>query len=97
MSLDSDSCLPLFDTHIMDSIPVQRSSRNIVINNRGKKLLNRCKQCGLRILNGLMLSDSLGQYTSHQPSGRGVIDYFIASESIINLVVYNYVHNLQAD
>ena len=57
--------------------------------------------CGLRILNGRMLGDSLGQYTSYQPSGSSVIDYFIASEapseSILNVILCFSVHNLQAD
>ena len=82
ISHDSDSHLPLFDTYIIDSIPVQRHSHDLILNTRGKQLLNLCVQCGLRLLNGRMFGDSLGQYTSHQPAGSSVIDYFIASESI---------------
>ena len=72
----------------MNSIPVQRRSGDLILNTRGKKLLNLCKQCGLRILNGRMLRDSLGQYTSHHLSGSSyVIYYFIESKSILSLVV----------
>ena len=60
-------------------------------------LLNLCVQCGLRLLNGRILGDSLGQYTSHQPAGSSVIDYFIASESILSLIPCFPVHNLEAD
>lgn len=94
---DSDSHLPLYDTYIIDSIPVQRRSHDLILNTRGKQLLNLCVQCGLRILNGRMLGDSLGQYTSHQPAGSSVIDYFIASENILSLIPCFSVHNLQAD
>lgn len=44
-----------------------------------------------------MLGDSLGQYTSHQPAGSSVTDYFIASENILSLIPCFSVHNLQAD
>ena len=57
-----------------------------------------CIQCDLRILNGRMLGDSLGQYTSHQPAGSWMIDCFIVSEPILNLIpcftVYNYLVDL---
>ena len=86
ISQDSDNHLPLFDSYIIDSIPLQRRSYDHVLNTRGKQLLNLCVQCGLRFLNGRMLGDSLGQYTSHQPSGSNVIDYFIASESILSII-----------
>ncbi|MCG8046148.1 MAG: reverse transcriptase domain-containing protein [Candidatus Thiodiazotropha endolucinida] len=94
---DSDSHLPMYDTYIIDSVPVQRYSHDLSVNTRGKRLLSLCVQCGLRILNGRMLGDSLGQYTSHQPSGSSVIDYFIASESMLNTIPCFSVHNLQAD
>ena len=97
ISQDSDSHLPLFDTYIIDSIPVQRHSHDLILNTRGKQLLNLCVQCGLRLLNGRMFGDSLGQYTSHQPTGSSVIDYFIASESILSLIPCFSVHNLEAD
>ena len=74
---DSDSHLPLYDTYIIDSIPVHRRSHDLILNTGGKQLLNLCVQCGLRILNGRMLGDSLGQYTSHQPAGGSVIDYLL--------------------
>ena len=62
-----------------------------------RDVLNLCVQCDLRILNSRMLGDSLGQYTSYQPSGSSVIDYFIASESILNVIPCFSGHNLQAD
>ena len=36
ISEDSDNHLPLYDTYIIDSIPVQRHSVDLILNSRGK-------------------------------------------------------------
>jgi len=46
-----------------------------VVSTRGRQLIV-CIQSGLRIINGRILGDSLGKYTSFQPLGSSVIDFF---------------------
>ena len=43
-------------------------------------------------LNGRLFGDSLGQYTSFQPLGSSVIDYFIVSESLMPYINFFKVH-----
>lgn len=68
-----------------------------VISSRGRQLIELCIQSGLRILNGRIFGDSFGQYTSHQPLGSSVIDYFIVSESLLRQIPVFKVQPFKAD
>ena len=65
-----------------------------VISTRGKQLIEICIQPGLRILNGRILGDS---FTSFQPLGSSVIDFVIASESLVKRIPDFKVHSFQPD
>lgn len=77
--LDSDKHLPLYRSYILDEHILERESQDCIINTREKQIISLCVSSCLRILNGRTLGDSMGSYTSFQPSGSSVIDYFIAS------------------
>jgi hypothetical protein len=53
-------------------------------NTRGRTILDECDAYGLVILNGTLLETaSPGRFTSWQPGGSSVIDYAIASKSLL--------------
>ena len=68
-----------------------------VVSTRGRQLIEICIQSGLRILNGRILGDSLGKYTSFQPLGSNVIYFFIASESLLKHIPDFKVQSFQPD
>ena len=62
----------------------KRVSKDHMVNDFGKYLLNVCDDFGLVILNGFAGdAESSGNYTYISPSGCSVIDYFILSEELI--------------
>ncbi len=48
-----------------------------------KKLIEICKNCDLRILNGRTMGDSLGRPTFHGKNGTSVVDYIICNQNLI--------------
>ena len=61
-----------------------RTSEDLVVNNFGKKLLDLCISCDLRVLNGRAHEDAnVGRYTFYQHNGFSVNDYFILHENIL--------------
>ena len=54
-----------------------RNSEDQVVNNRGKELLDVCKQNDMIILNGRKIGDLSGKFTSHQWNGSAVVDYVL--------------------
>ena len=58
----------------------ERQSKDTVVNNFGKSLLNLCFMFDCVILN----SDRSGEYTHVSPHGSSVIDYFRMSEDLFS-------------
>ena len=52
------------------------------VNEHGKSLLELCKTCDLRIVNGRTTGDTFGRITYHSPKGISTVDYFIVSHEI---------------
>ena len=61
------------------------NSHNIV-NDHGKQLLDLCKTCDLRILNGRSKGDTLGKFTFHSINGISTVDYIIVSHDLFTSV-----------
>ena len=61
--------------------PIRNSFDN-VLNNHGKRLLQICKNCDLKILNGRTNGDTLGRPTYHGRNGISVVDYIICDQNI---------------
>ena len=64
------------------------------VNQSGRWLIDRCVDNQLYFLNGHILGDLTGQLTCHTPRGSSIVDYFIASRSLSNIVHSVTVHNL---
>ncbi|VDI41416.1 Hypothetical predicted protein [Mytilus galloprovincialis] len=90
---DDQSYLPLFDNYPIDKQTLKRQSSDTTIDSRGKSLLDLCILNQLRILNGRVLGDVFGKYTCYTPTGSSVVDYVMVSESILDQILYFYVHN----
>ena len=66
--------------------PMPRKSQDTVTNQNGNLLLDFCKESGFKILNGRVGQDGkLGKYTYVSTTGCSVVDYVLASVSILNL------------
>ena len=71
--------------------PPKRNNFDSSVNDHGKVLLQLCKNCNLRILNGTTLGDSLGKPTYHGRHGTSLLDYAICHQDLVprieNLVI----------
>ena len=63
--------------------PKNRENFDNTMNNHGKYLIELCKTCNLRILNGRTLGDSFGKPTFHGKHGTSLIDYIICDQDLI--------------
>ena len=74
-----------------------RNSEDIVVNTRGKELLDFCKTNEYIVLNGRKTGDIFGNYTSHQWNGSSVVDYVITTytnyDKILNFSVGEYIYS----
>jgi hypothetical protein len=62
----------------------KRLSKDSVINDCGRCLLNVCEQFSLLIMNGVLPGDRCGNVTYIAHNGASVIDYFLISRSLVN-------------
>ena len=62
-------------------------------NNRGKDVLELCKMCDLRLLNGRKLGDIIGNFTCYGANGitPSVIDYAIADCELFDQITFFHV------
>ena len=93
----TDSFIPLYEDYTPDNLIDIRYSKDSVLNSRGKELNDLCVQTGLRILNGRVRGDYIGELTCHNFNGSSVVDYFLASESILQKIDFFNVHKFLAD
>ena len=64
----------------------RRSSKDNVVNKRGKILLDALACTNLSILNGCTIGDVLGEFTYVNYNGKSVVDYIATSQNLKNLV-----------
>ncbi|CAG2199053.1 unnamed protein product [Mytilus edulis] len=89
VSSDSTDHLPISN----DNYPVDfnlnvRNSRDTTVDTRGKELIELCLGNQIRLLNGRTLGDSLGKYTCYNHMGTSVVDYLLASDSLMQNILY---------
>ena len=73
------------DTFIINSHPMTvntRYSKDVVINDRGRKLLSFLSDSNMEILNGCTMGDITGDFTCHRYNGSSVVDYMLASHHL---------------
>ena len=64
----------------------KRQNFDNIVNDHGKQLLDLCKTCDLRILNGRSKGDTLGKFTFHSINGISTVDYIIVSHDLFTSV-----------
>ena len=90
---DTSEFLPMPEDYEPD-IHNARNSQDLSMNSYCKQFINLVSNNQLYILNGRTLGDFRGQYTSIQPKGCSVIDYFAVSSKIQSSVNFLKVQNL---
>lgn len=70
-------------TNIYDSV---RTSKDMILNSNGKKLLELCNDFQLEILNGNIEGDFEGNFTYIRSEGCSVIDYALSGYNVKTLV-----------
>ena len=86
VSNDLDDFIPIDPNYVADNSRI-RYSRDSKLDSKGKELLDFCIGNNLRILNGRILGDSLGNFTCFNVHGQSVVDYVIASEEVLSHVL----------
>ena len=82
----NDDCLD----YPSDAFDINRCSKDTKLNNFGKSLLEMCCTCDIHILNGRLCQDKQGNFTCLANSGSSVVDYMIASTSLINSNIIDF-------
>ena len=82
--------LPLPDDYVEDIEPIDiRHNEDKIVNTQGKRVIEICKMCNLRILNGRMGADSYrGRITCVTYNGQSVVDYVMCSPSLFQKIAY---------
>ena len=65
-----------------------RNNTDKETNCHGELLTNLCKNCSLKLLNGMFLGDSLGYCTFHNFNGSSCVDYMLATNHVFHNVHY---------
>ncbi|KAK3086335.1 hypothetical protein FSP39_017010 [Pinctada imbricata] len=70
-----------------DDIIKKRNSMDITVNNFGRKFLDLCKTCGVRIVNGRHDGDLTGSITFYSAKGMSLIDYLLVQKNKLSNIV----------
>ena len=87
--------MPLPSDYCPDFEEISRVSKdNSVCNSNGVKLLELCRETGVRIVNGRVGSDkNVGQFTCVNFQGRSLLDYILSPKPMFNLFDTFIVHD----
>ena len=85
---DNNEYLPLPDDYINDVTMNDRISKDIrAPTANGRQLLDTCKSCSVRLLNGRYGHDrGVGEFTFHSTQGSSVVDYIAMSTIILHCI-----------
>ena len=89
----ANSFIPLPDDYIPLELP-NRNSQDRKTNSYKRPFLDMLINNELHILNGRTLGDFKGEFTCIQPGGASVVDYFVISPEIGDLICYMTVNPL---
>ena len=83
---DDDKFLILPDDYSADAEPVARSNCDVKTNEYGRTLIDLCKSCEMRIVNGRKMGDTLGNLTCHKYNGSSTVDYLISDTTLLSFI-----------
>ena len=85
--VNTDDCAHIPGVNLPQQHNVRRRNNyDPQVNDHGKSLLDLCKTCDLRIVNGRTTGDTFGRITYHSPKGISTVDYFIVRHEMLNLI-----------
>lgn len=87
---DTTTHIPI-NNYQVDQITERRVSQDKIVDSRCKELIDLCIGNQLRILNGRCCGNTTGKYTCFKPKGSSVVDYCLASETLLSEVLYMHV------
>ena len=93
---DGTDHLPLYQNYNIDSHSIYRQSKDVIVDTRGRSLIDICIGNQLRILNGRCFGDMFGRHTCFTPNGCSVVDYTIVSESVLDQILFFHVSDFLA-
>ena len=82
------------EDYVNDRQLLDRNNCDLTINPFGERLCEMCLMCGMRIVNGRKIGDSMGKTTCHEWNGSSTVDYMLVDESLFPLVQMFKVHDL---
>ena len=91
---DDNSYTPLPDDYIPDAndLPV-RYNRDTVVNTSGRRVLDFCKTCDVKIVNGRIGDQNNSKnFTCYANSGQSTVDYLIASPYLFTVITWFSVY-----
>ena len=65
---DGTDHLPLYQNYNIDSHSIYRQSKDVIVDTRGRSLIDSCIGNQLRILNGRCFGDMFGRHTCFTPN-----------------------------
>ena len=76
------------DLYEEDTFDLKRQSKDNIINNFGRSLIELCKSFGIHMLNGRVLNDNEGNFTCTANNGCSLVDYVIVSSNLFTNILY---------
>ena len=70
------------DPKVMNAPKPSRASKDQVLNERGRKLIDLISCCNLTLLNGSVLGDIFGEYTCLKYNGQSIPDYMAVTANL---------------
>ena len=88
VTCDDSRYLPLSSEYVEDEVSVYtRTNMDSVVNAQGQRMIDICKMCNLRIMNGRFgANESISKYTCHTYNGSSTVDYSICSPDLFQSV-----------
>jgi len=77
------------DSHLFEGcgyVDNKRNSRDLIIDGKGRKILDLFENIGAVVLNGRHIGDKEGEFTFYRGAARSVIDYAACSFDLLNLI-----------
>ena len=84
---DNSYHMPLPDEYVEDGSMSDRANMDGVVNVQGRNLIEFCRMCNLRILNGRHGADKgVGRFTCYTYNGMSCVDYVLCSPELMPVV-----------
>ena len=91
---DDSTYIPLPDNYEADISLATRKNNDKIINDNGHRLLELCKMCNVRIVNGRIKNDKEGLFTCITHRGQSAVDVVLSSPMLFKIIDRFSVSNI---